>query len=78
MCEEREANGANVVKRFFPQGEQRIGGSDAGPYFYTRDHLGSVRELTDESGAVRARYDYGVWGNRTKFFWVLDCEFGFT
>jgi RHS repeat-associated protein len=34
-------------------------------YFYTRDHLGSVRELTDSTGTVRARYDYEVWGARS-------------
>jgi RHS repeat-associated protein len=34
-------------------------------YFYTKDHLGSVRELTDSTGTVRARYDYEVWGARS-------------
>ena len=77
-CEERDASGATVKKRFFGQGEQRIGGSDAGLYFYTRDHLGSIRELTDASGTVRARYDYNVWGQRTKLSGNLDSDLGFT
>jgi RHS repeat-associated protein len=78
LCEERDATGGVVMKRFLGQGEQRIGSSDAGVYFYTRDHLGSVRELVDSAGAVRARYDYGVWGQRTKLTGNLDTDLGFT
>jgi RHS repeat-associated protein len=78
LCEERDGAGGTVSKRFFGQGEQRIAGSDAGVYFYTRDHLGSVRELVDSSGAVRARYDYGVWGRRTKLVGDLDTDLGCT
>jgi RHS repeat-associated protein len=78
LCEERDANGGTVTRRFFGQGEQRVGGSDAGLYFYSRDHLGSIRELTDTSGALRARYDYDVWGQRSKVAGNLDCDFGFT
>src|SRR6266568_5895809 len=47
--EERDGSN-NVTKRFYPQGEQ-IGSTN---YYYTRDHLGSIRELTDGSGAVQA------------------------
>ena len=38
--EERDGSGMNVTKRFFAEGEQRVGGGDAGNYYYTRDHLG--------------------------------------
>jgi RHS repeat-associated protein len=78
LSEERGASGGAVTKRFFGQGEQRIGGSDAGIYFFTRDHLGSVREVTDSNSAVQARYDYNVWGERTKLAGTLDFEFAFT
>ena len=62
MAEERASNGTTVTKRFYAQGEQ-IGGS---AYFYTRDHLGSVREMTDSSGtAIQARYDYDPYGRVT-------------
>jgi RHS repeat-associated protein len=77
LCEERDAGGSNTAKRVFVQGEQRIGSSDAGLYFYARDHLGSIRELTDASGTVRARYDYNIWGQRTKVSGNLDTDFGF-
>ena len=33
-------------------------------YYYTRDQLGSIRELVDSSGTIRARYDYDPYGNR--------------
>ncbi len=41
-CEERDASN-NVTKRFYTQGEQ-IGSSN---YFFARDHLGSIREMTN-------------------------------
>lgn len=78
LCEERDASGGTVTKRFFGQGVQRIGGSDPGMFYYTRDHLRSVREVTDSSGTVRARYDYSVWGQPTKLEGDLSGDFGFT
>jgi RHS repeat-associated protein len=76
LAEERDAAGA-VTKRFFPQGVKVETGPAAGSFFYTRDHLGSVRELTDDSGNVRARYSYDPWGRRTKLEGDLDADFGF-
>ena len=52
IAEERDATGGNVQKRFYPQG---FVDTDGTPLFYTRDHLGSVRELTDNQQTVRAR-----------------------
>jgi len=71
--EERDASNT-VTKRFYAQGVQ-IGSTN---YYYTRDHLGSVRELTDSSGAVQARYDYDPYGRRTKVSGSVDADFGFT
>ena len=73
IAEERDASN-NVTRRFYPQGEQ-IGGVK---YFYTRDHLGSVRELVDSTGAIRARYDYDPFGVRTKLSGDLEASFGYT
>jgi RHS repeat-associated protein len=72
-AEERDATG-NVTKRFFGAGEQ-IGGVN---YYYTTDHLGSVREMTDATGAVRARYEYDPYGRQTKIGGDLEADFGFT
>ncbi len=76
ICEERDAAGA-VTKRFFPQGMKVESGPAAGNYFYPRDHLGSIRELTDSSGNVRARYAYDPWGRRTKLTGDVEADFGF-
>lgn len=76
ICEEHDTNGA-VTKRFFAQGVQYITGTNAGAYYYTRDHLGSIRELTDASGNVRTRYSYDPYGRRTKVSGDLDTDFGF-
>ncbi len=72
-CEERDASN-NVTKRFYGQGQ--LNGSTA--LFYTNDHLGSVREMTDTSGAVRARYNYDSYGRITKVSGDLEADFGFT
>jgi len=72
-CEERDASN-NVTKRYYPQG-MRVGSTN---YFYTRDHLGSIRELTNGSGAVQTRYDYDPYGRRTRLTGTLDADFGFT
>ena len=34
-------------------------------YYYTRDHLGSVRELTNGSGTLLSRYSYDPYGRVT-------------
>jgi RHS repeat-associated protein len=74
LCEERDATGGNVTKRFFQQGEE-INGVD---YFFTKDHLGSIREMTNNSGTIVARYDYDPYGRRTKTEGTLEADFGFT
>jgi RHS repeat-associated protein len=77
-AEERDATTNAVTKRFFAEGEQRIGGTDAGFYYYAKDHLGSVREITNSTGAIAARYDFDLWGKRTKISGTLDSEVGYT
>jgi RHS repeat-associated protein len=76
LCEERDASGA-VVKRYFPQGMRIEAGPLAGNYYYTRDHLGSIREVIDGSGNLRARYAYDPFGRRSKLAGDIDTDFGF-
>jgi RHS repeat-associated protein len=73
ICEERDASG-NVAKRYYAQGEQRNSES----YFYTRDHLGSIRELADTTGALRARYEYDPFGKTTKVSGDIEVDLGYT
>src|SRR5262249_8909524 len=76
IAEERDASGV-LTKRFFRQGVKVVSGPNTGNYFYTRDHLGSVRELTDASGTVRARYTYDVFGRRSRVTGDMEADFGF-
>jgi RHS repeat-associated protein len=74
------------VRRYYGNGEERMPNpaTPADPasvlrLSYTTDHLGSVRELVDGDGNIRARYDYDPYGNRTKQpVGDLDADFGFT
>jgi len=73
LCEERDSTGASVTKRFFGPGEQISGTS----YYFTRDHLASVREITDGGALVRARYNYDPYGRRTRVQGDVDTDLGF-
>lgn len=74
IAEERDAAGGTVLKRFFGLGAQVA----TTRYFYTKDHLGSIRELTNDAGAVQARYEYDPWGNRTRVAGTQTADFGYT
>ncbi|MBK8224139.1 MAG: LysM peptidoglycan-binding domain-containing protein [Candidatus Obscuribacter sp.] len=60
-CEERDGSGA-LAKQLFEQG-QRNGSAN---FCYAVDHLGSVREMTDSSGAIQAQYSFDVYGQATQ------------
>ncbi len=78
IAAERDAAG-QLVRRYWSEGEEQIDAAGtATALYYVRDHLGSVREMVDRAGAVRARYDYGVWGERTKREGDLDTAVGYT
>lgn len=71
ICEERDSSGGTVIKRFFSQGVVDNGTA----LYYATDHLGSVRELTDGTGAIRARYDYDPYGRTTKVSGDKDSDY---
>jgi RHS repeat-associated protein len=73
LCQERDITGHTITKQFFALGEQ-INGTN---YFYTRDHLGNVREMTDSSGNLHANYDYDTYGRQTKISGDMDSDFGY-
>jgi len=76
ICEERDAAGL-ATKRFFDQGMKVESGPAAGNYFYTRDHLDSIREVTDAVGNVVVRYAYDPYGRRTRLTGNIEADFGF-
>jgi RHS repeat-associated protein len=73
ICEEKNAGDA-VTKSYFPQGVQ-ISGSN---YYYTRDHLGSIREISGTNGVPQARYGYDPYGQQTLLSGTMTADFGFT
>ena len=80
LREERDGAG-NVTKRYYGQGMQQAsanGQVSVANYFYTRDRLGSIREMVDSAGSTRARYDYDVWGRQTEVSGDLQSDFGYT
>ena len=81
--EERNAAGSSVQKRYFGSGMEITGGPSTGEYLYLRDHLGSIREMTDNdsSAVLRARYDFDLWGERSANListGAAEADFAFT
>ncbi len=74
IAEQRNATGETAQRRFFTQG---FVDTDGTYLYYLRDHLGSIRELTDSLQAVRAQYDYDPSGRRIKNGGDKDNLFGF-
>jgi RHS repeat-associated protein len=73
LCGQRDSTGGTVTKQYSNLGE-RISNSN---YYFTKDHLGSIREMTDGSGTIQARYDYDPYGRRTKVSGNMVADFGF-
>ena len=73
IAEERDGSGS-LTKRFFSQGQ--VNGSTQ--LYYTRDHLGSIREVTNNGGSLQARYDYDPYGRRSLTTGSDVADFGFT
>jgi RHS repeat-associated protein len=70
MCEARNAAGA-ITAQYFLYG-QSIGASN---YYYAKDHLGSIRELSDSSGNVQAEYGYDPFGQTNMIQGSLASDF---
>jgi uncharacterized protein RhaS with RHS repeats len=76
MCGESDAI-SGVAKRFFDQGETLAAGGTQTTYFYTRDQLGSIREMTDAAGNLLVSYDYDPFGRAMKISGTADASFGY-
>lgn len=72
ICEERDAS-AILMKQFFGWGQSN---SDIN-YYYTRDRLGSVKEMIDTSGHNQAQYDFDTWGIPKANNVTQDSDFQF-
>jgi RHS repeat-associated protein len=73
------ADGSTVRKTYTTEGEMDYTTTpSATPRYYTRDHLGSVREVISNIGATLARYDYSPYGVRTRTAGTYEAEKGYT
>jgi len=72
-CEARDGNN-DITKLYFNHGFQTSGSN----FYYTKDHLGSIRELLDSNNNVAARYDYDSHGQMVKVSGNVDSDFGYT
>lgn len=79
--------GAQYERRFFSQGEQQLTHTSSSSisvnatHFYTRDHLGSIREVVKSDGTLQARYNYDPYGKRLPQYEAAaygTCAFGYT
>lgn len=71
-CEQRDGTGTLTI--LFATYGQKITGAN---YFCMIDHLGSMREFTDNSGNIQARFAYTPFGQPEKFQGSIDTSFGF-
>jgi RHS repeat-associated protein len=64
ICQNRASNGSTVLRSYFGNGFEESGPTK---YFYTRDHLGSVREVVGSDGTtIASRLSYDPWGKVTE------------
>jgi RHS repeat-associated protein len=79
VLQERSADGATVRKTYAAKGEMDYTTTpSATPRYYTRDHLGSIREILSSSGTTLARYDYSAYGIRSRTVGTYEAEKGYT
>lgn len=80
ILQERSSTGGAWRKRYYSQGVQVRDGSSSDNYYYTRDHLGSIREVVEADGeTVVARYDYDPYGRvETLGTSTFDADFRYT
>lgn len=71
-CEERDGTGS-PSKQFFSRGQT----NSSTNYFYSKDHLGSIRSMTDDNGDVQAAYSFDPFGRPEKLEGVLESDFQF-
>jgi len=74
IVQERDSTGSNVYRQFYQQG---FVDTDGTVLFYTRDRLGSIRELTDGTQTVQARFEYDPNGVVSQVSGTRVSPFGY-
>ncbi len=71
--EERDGAGT-LTKKFFAQGQA----NSATKYFYNLDHIGSIREMTDNTGSIQAQYTFDPFGRVAKISETIASDFAYS
>ena len=73
-CETRDAaNSYALLNQFFSRGESISGTS----YYFTKDHLGSVREMTNSSGTIVWQQSFDPYGQPTTLVSTTPADMGY-
>jgi RHS repeat-associated protein len=78
VLQERSADGGTVLKTYTALGEIDSSTTPPTPRYFTRDHLGSVREVVAQNGTLLARYDYKPYGKRLQVSGTYEAAKGYT
>ena len=68
-CEQRDSS-SSITAQFFAMGETISGTS----YYWSKDHLGSVRDMTNSSGAIEDQRSYDAFGRATQIIGSLAAD----
>ncbi len=74
ICQERDAISGVVTARFHMLGFNDANGNS---FYYSYDHQVSVREVTNQAGALVTRYDYDPYGRSSRVLGTADSPFGY-
>jgi hypothetical protein len=78
VLQERSVDGGTALKTYTSQGELDYTTTPPTPRYYTRDHLGSVREVVAQNGTLLGRYDYKPYGKRVQVSGIYEAAKGYT
>ncbi|HEY9778398.1 MAG TPA: RHS repeat-associated core domain-containing protein, partial [Planktothrix sp.] len=70
LCEARDGSG-NLSEQFFVRGQK----NGSALYFYARDDLGSVRDVTNAAGAIAGQYSFDPFGRSTTLQGTFNSDF---
>jgi RHS repeat-associated protein len=71
--QKRNSAGSTVVSEYFAQGQK----DGSTKHFFTKDHLGDIRESSNNSGVLETRFDYAPYGAMTKVSGTYLPDWGF-
>jgi len=75
-AEERDGSN-NLTRQFFDRGQVNISGGTPTNYFYTKDHLGSIREMTSNSATIVWQQSFDPYGKPTTLVNTTPADFGY-